>query len=76
MIETIASILRNKRHEIYSVTSEATVQDVVSIMAEKGVAAVLVLAQGKLAEIVSAKDYGTRSYFKDFRQETPQFTRS
>ncbi|HEY6372397.1 MAG TPA: CBS domain-containing protein [Candidatus Sulfotelmatobacter sp.] len=60
MIETIASILRNKRHGIYSVPSEATVHEAVSIMAEKGVAAVLVLAQGKLAGIVSAKDYGSK----------------
>jgi len=60
MIETIASILKNKGHEIYSVDPEATVHDAITIMAEKGVAAVLVLAEGKLVGIVSAKDYGTR----------------
>jgi CBS domain-containing protein len=60
MIETIASILKNKGHGIYSVAPEATVHDAVSIMAEKGVAAVLVLAHGKLAGIVSAKDYGSK----------------
>lgn len=60
MIETIASILRNKGHGIYSVAPEAAVHDALAIMAEKGVAAVLVLAGGKLAGIVSAKDYGSK----------------
>ena len=60
MIETIASILRNKGHGIYSVAPEASVHDALAIMAEKGVAAVLVLAEGKLVGIVSAKDYGSK----------------
>lgn len=60
MIETIASILKNKAHEIHSVAPEATVHDAIAIMAEKGVAAVLVLAEGELIGIVSAKDYGSK----------------
>jgi CBS domain-containing protein len=36
------------------------VHDAIAIMAEKGVAAVLVLAEEKLVGIVSAKDYGSR----------------
>jgi CBS domain-containing protein len=60
MVETIPSILRNKGHGIYSIAPGATVYDAVSIMAEKGVAAVLVLAEGQLAGIVSAKDYGSK----------------
>ena len=60
MIETIASILKNKGHGIYSVAPNATVHDAIAIMAEKGVAAVLVLVEGRLAGIVSAKDYGSK----------------
>lgn len=60
MIESIASILKNKAHGIHSVAPDARVRDAISIMAEKGVAAVLVLAEGKLVGIVSAKDYGSR----------------
>lgn len=60
MIETIASILKSKGHGIYSVAPDAMVHDAVAIMAEKSVAAVLVIADGRLAGIVSAKDYGSR----------------
>ena len=60
MIKTIAEILKKKSHGIQSVAPNATVYDAISIMAEKDVAAVLVLAEGKLAGIVSAKDYGNR----------------
>ena len=60
MTETIASILKNKGPGIYSVAPNATVHDAIAIMADKGVAAVLVLADGRLAGIVSAKDYGRR----------------
>jgi CBS domain-containing protein len=60
MIETISSILRNKGHGIYSVAPGATVHDAIAMMAENGVAAVLVLSEGKLAGIVSAKDYASK----------------
>jgi CBS domain-containing protein len=60
MIETISSILRNKGRGIYSVAPGATVHDAIAMMAENGVAAVLVLSEGKLAGIVSAKDYASK----------------
>ena len=60
MIETISSILRNKGGGVYAVAPDATVRDAIAMMAEKGVAAVLVLDEGKLVGIVSAKDYGSK----------------
>lgn len=60
MIETISSILRNKGHGIYSVAPDTSAHAAIAVMAENGVAAVLVLAEGKLAGIVSAKDYGSK----------------
>ena len=60
MTETIASILKRKGHGIYSVAPDAPVHDAITMMAEKGVAAVLVMAGEKLVGIVSAKDYGSR----------------
>jgi CBS domain-containing protein len=60
MTETIASILKNKGPGIYSVAPDTTVHEAIAIMAEKGVAAVLVIADERLAGIVSAKDYGSR----------------
>jgi CBS domain-containing protein len=60
MVETIASILKSKGSAIHSVSPDATVYDAVVMMAAKEVGAVLVIEQGSLLGIVSAKDYGRR----------------
>ncbi len=60
MVETIASILKRKGSAIHSVGPESTVYDALAVMAAKGIAAVLVIEQGSLLGIVSAKDYGTK----------------
>lgn len=60
MIETIASILKNKGREIWSVAPDETVYDAIALMAEKRVGAVLVVSQGKLVGIVSERDYARK----------------
>jgi CBS domain-containing protein len=60
MDKRIASILESKGSAIHSVSPDATVGDAVAMMAAKGIGAVLVIEQGRLLGIVSAKDYGTR----------------
>ena len=60
MDKRIASILESKGSAIHSVSPDATVGDAVAMMAAKGIGAVLVMEQGRLLGIVSAKDYGTR----------------
>src|SRR5262245_64401116 len=60
MVASVASIVKSQGHEIYSVALDDTVHEAISLMAAKGIAAVLVLADGQLAGIVSAKDYGSR----------------
>jgi CBS domain-containing protein len=58
--ETIASILSRKGHEICSLPPDAPVNDALALMAQKGVAAVLVISEGTPVGIVSAKDYGVK----------------
>ena len=60
MNETIASILKAKGPKIHAIVPNATVHEALTIMAEKGIAAVLVLADGRLAGIVSAKDFARK----------------
>jgi CBS domain-containing protein len=60
MVERIASILESKGSAIHSVSPDATVYEAIAVMAAKEIAAVLVIEQGSLLGIVSAKDYGTR----------------
>ena len=60
MVERIAAILKSKGSVIHSVSPDATVYEAIAVMAAKETAAVLVIEQGSLLGIVSAKDYGTR----------------
>lgn len=59
-IESIGSVVKKKGHEIYSVAPDATVYNAIALMAAKNLAAVLVISEGKLAGIVSARDYGRK----------------
>lgn len=57
MIKTVAKILQNKGHEVYSVSPQATVYQALEIMAEKEVGALVVLEKGKVVGIFSERDY-------------------
>ncbi len=67
--ETIGSILKSKGNGVYSVAPTATVFDAISMMAEKGVAAILVMKDGALLGIVSVKDYGRELVLRDRRSK-------
>jgi CBS domain-containing protein len=58
--DTIATILNTKGDQVYSISPEEKALDAVALMARKGVAAVIVISDGQLAGIVSAKDFGQR----------------
>jgi CBS domain-containing protein len=60
VIESIGSVLRKKGHEICSVAPGATVYDAIALMAANSVAAVLVISDGTLVGIVSARDYARK----------------
>jgi CBS domain-containing protein len=55
---SVGSVLKNKGHEICSVAPDATVYDAIALMAAKSVAALLVISEGALVGIISARDYG------------------
>lgn len=57
---TIAMLLKDKGSTIYSVGPDASAYDAIAEMATHNTASVLVMADGKLTGIFSAKDYGTR----------------
>jgi CBS domain-containing protein len=71
-METVRSMLRHKGCEIYWLSPEATVYEAISMMAEKGVGALLVLAGGKLAGIVSERDYARKVILKGKRSQELQ----
>ena len=70
MIKTVAKILQNKGHEVYSVSPEATVYQALEIMAEKEVGALLVLEKGKVVGIFSERDYARSVELKGLESRT------
>ena len=60
MTKTVASILRSKGYNIYSVSPDATVFEALKIMADKGVGALLALEGEKLVGILSERDYARK----------------
>ena len=60
-MKTVAEILRTKPHAaVYSVSPTTTVLDAIKLMAEKGIGALVVLDKGRLAGIVSERDYARK----------------
>ena len=60
VVESIGSVLKKKGHDISSVAPDATVHEAIALMAAKNVAAVLVISEGNLVGIISARDYGRK----------------
>jgi len=60
MSETIASILKNKGCNLWSVDPEATIYDAIALMAEKSIGALVVLSEGKRVGIVCKRDYARK----------------
>src|SRR5215217_5813817 len=60
VIESVGSVLKKNGHEFCSIAPDATVRDALALMAAKSVAAVVVLSDGALVGIISARDYGRK----------------
>lgn len=55
---TVAQVLHNKRnHEISTIPPEASVLEAITLMATKGIGAVLVVQDSKVVGILSERDY-------------------
>jgi CBS domain-containing protein len=60
----VKKLLDKKGHEVYSVSPETTVYDALKLMAEKEIGAVVVLDEGKMAGIMSERDYARKIILK------------
>lgn len=61
---TVRELLAKKGSEVWSVSPDATVYDALQLMAARNVGAVLVLADGALAGILSERDYARQVILK------------
>ncbi len=57
---TVKEILSEKGHEIWSISPDTTVFDALRSMSEKGVGALVVLENGKVAGVFSERDYARK----------------
>jgi CBS domain-containing protein len=60
LIDTVRSLLNAKGKAVWTLPPEATVYEAIEVMAEKGVGAVLVISEGRLAGIMSERDYARK----------------
>lgn len=60
MADTVASVLRHKGSDVWSIGSEASVYDAIALMAGKGVGALLVMDRAMLVGILSERDYARK----------------
>jgi CBS domain-containing protein len=60
--EKVGALLTRKTggNVIWSISPEATVFDAIALMAEKGIGALLVIAQDRLAGIITERDYARK----------------
>lgn len=63
-MRTVEQILRHKGNLFWSVTPDTMVYEALQLMAEKDVGALLVLETGRLAGIISERDYARKVILK------------
>ena len=60
MSDTVASILRYKGRHVWSVGPEESVFQAIRLMADKGIGALVVIADDRLVGIISERDYARK----------------
>jgi CBS domain-containing protein len=63
-ILTVEELLKTKGHEVWSISPQATVYRALELMAEKGVGALVVIANEEIIGIFSERDYARKVILK------------
>ena len=60
LLDTVDSVLKQKKAEIWSVSPSTTVYDALALMAEKEIGSLLGIASGRLGGLISERDYARK----------------
>jgi CBS domain-containing protein len=59
-MKTVKQLLQGKGRVVHAISPQASVLDAIKLMAEKGIGALLVLDDGRLAGVMSERDYARK----------------
>jgi CBS domain-containing protein len=59
-MKTVKQLLQAKGNSVHAIAPDASVLDAIKMMAEKGIGALVVLDQGRLAGVLSERDYARK----------------
>lgn len=60
MSDTVGSILQHKGNQVWSVSPDDSVLEAIGLMADKGVGALVVIADERMVGIISERDYARK----------------
>ena len=70
-MKNVRDILREKGTAVYSISPDDTVYDALKLMAEKNIGSLVVLDEGRIAGVISERDYARKIVLKNkFSRET------
>ena len=64
LLDSIRVILKEKGHDVWAVSPDASVYDAIEMMTDKQVGALLVFSEGRLAGVISERDYARKVILK------------
>jgi CBS domain-containing protein len=76
MADTVSAILRHKGHDVWSVSPDDSVFQAIRVMADKSIAALLVIAGETLVGIISERDYARKVVLQGKSSKTPRSEKS
>ncbi len=60
LLDTVESVLSQKRGSIWTIAPEATVYEALAVMADREIGSLLVMSGGKLIGMISERDYARK----------------